>query len=207
MEILKLEKAVELIKKDKDRKFNQSVDLIINLRKFDIKKSQINTFITLPHKIKDKKVCGFIESKSSVINTIPKSQFPVYKDKKKVKKLVKEYDFFIASAPNMPLVATTFGRVLGPAGKMPSTKLGILVDDSEKNVKELIEKISKIIRVQAKEPSIKVSIGKLNMKDSDLIENIIHFYNSVLNELPNKKDNIKSLMIKSTMGKPLRVEI
>ncbi|MBS3072938.1 hypothetical protein J4477_03840 [Candidatus Pacearchaeota archaeon] len=207
MEILKLEKAVELIKKDKDRKFNQSVDLIINLRKFDIKKSQINTFITLPHKIKDKKVCGFIESKSSVINTIPKSQFPVYKDKKKVKKLVKEYDFFIASAPNMPLVATTFGRVLGPAGKMPSPKLGILVDDSEKNVKELIEKISKIIRVQAKEPSIKVSIGKLNMKDSDLIENIIHFYNSVLNELPNKKDNIKSLMIKSTMGKPLRVEI
>lgn len=207
MEIVKLEKAVELIKKDKERKFDQSVDLIVNLRKFDLKKTQINNFVTLPNKIKDKRVCGFIESKSSIINTIPKSQFPVYKDKKKVKKLVKEYDFFIASAPNMPLVATTFGRVLGPASKMPSPKLGILIDDSEKNVKELVEKINKIIRIQTKEPSIKVSIGKVSMKDNEIAENAIHVYNSILHELPNNKDNIKSVMIKTTMGKPLRVEI
>lgn len=207
MEIVKLEKAVELIKKDKERKFDQSVDLIVNLRKFDLKKTQINNFVTLPNKIKDKRVCGFIESKSSIINTIPKSQFPVYKDKKKVKKLVKEYDFFIASAPNMPLVATTFGRVLGPASKMPSPKLGILIDDSEKNVKELVEKINKIVRIQTKEPSIKVSIGKVSMKDNEIAENAIHVYNSILHELPNNKDNIKSVMIKTTMGKPLRVEI
>ena len=194
MEIVKLEKAVELIKKDKERKF-------------DLKKTQINNFVTLPNKIKDKRVCGFIESKSSIINTIPKSQFPVYKDKKKVKKLVKEYDFFIASAPNMPLVATTFGRVLGPASKMPSPKLGILIDDSEKNVKELVEKINKIVRIQTKEPSIKVSIGKVSMKDNEIAENAIHVYNSILHELPNNKDNIKSVMIKTTMGKPLRVEI
>jgi len=207
MEIIKLEKAVELIKEDKERKFDQSVDLIVNLRKFDLKKTQINNFVTLPNKIKDKRVCGFIESKSSIINTIPKSQFPVYKDKKKVKKLVKEYDFFIASAPNMPLVATTFGRVLGPASKMPSPKLGILIDDSEKNVKELVEKINKIVRIQTKEPSIKVSIGKVSMKDNEIAENAIHVYNSILHELPNNKDNIKSVMIKTTMGKPLRVEI
>ena len=194
MEIVKLEKAVELIKKDKERKF-------------DLKKTQINNFVTLPNKIKDKRVCGFIESKSSIINTIPKSQFPVYKDKKKVKKLVKEYDFFIASAPNMPLVATTFGRVLGPASKMPSPKLGILIDDSEKNVKELVEKINKIVRIQTKEPSIKVSIGNVSMKDNEIAENAIHVYNSILHELPNNKDNIKSVMIKTTMGKPLRVEI
>ncbi len=207
MEIVKLEKAVELIKKDKERKFDQSVDLIVNLRKFDLKKTQINNFVTLPNKIKDKRVCGFIESKSSIINTIPKSQFPVYKDKKKVKKLVKEYDFFIASAPNMPLVATTFGRVLGPASKMPSPKLGILIDDSEKNVKELVEKINKIVRIQTKEPSIKVSIGKVSMKDNEIAENATHVYNSILHELPNNKDNIKSVMIKTTMGKPLRIEI
>ena len=205
MESTKLEQAIELIKKDKERKFNQSVDLIVNLRKIDLKKTQINSFVTLLHKIKEKKVCGFIESKSSVINTIPKSQFPIYKDKKKVKKLIKEYDFFIASAPNMPLVATTFGRVLGPAGKMPSPKLGILSDDSEKNVKELIERINKTVRVQTKEPSIKVSIGKLSMKENELVENATQIYNSVLNELPNGKDNIKSVIVKSTMGKPFRV--
>ena len=205
MESTKLEQAIELIKKDKERKFNQSVDLIVNLRKIDLKKTQINSFVTLPHKIKEKKVCGFIESKSSVINTIPKSQFPIYKDKKKVKKLIKEYDFFIASAPNMPLVATTFGRVLGPAGKMPSPKLGILSDDSEKNVKELIGRINKTVRVQTKEPSIKVSIGKLSMKENELVENATQIYNSVLNELPNGKDNIKSVIVKSTMGKPFRV--
>ena len=204
---MKLEKAIEELRKDKTRKFDETLDLIINLRKFDIKRNNINTFITIPHKIKDKKICGFIESKSQLIDTIPKAAFIKYKDKKPIKNLVKQYDFFISSAPNMPSVATTFGRILGPAGKMPSPKLGIIMNESEKDIKEVVEKINSVVRVQTKEPSIKVSIGKKSMTDAQISENIKAVYSAVLNELPNQKENIKSVLVKSTMSKPIKVEM
>ena len=205
---MELKKALEEIRKNsKERKFDQSVDLIVNLRKFDVKKTQINIFVTLPHKIKEKKVCGFIEAKSNLIDTIPKASFIGYKNKKDIKKLVNQYDFFIASGALMPAVATTFGRILGPAGKMPSPKLGIIMHETENDIKAIINKINSVVRVQTKEPSIKIVVGKEKMKDEDIIENVKSAYNSIINELPNKKENLKSVMIKLTMGKPVKVEI
>ncbi len=41
-----LQKALEELRKEKKRKFNQTVDLIINLQKFNVKKSSINLVIT-----------------------------------------------------------------------------------------------------------------------------------------------------------------
>lgn len=204
---LSLEKALEELRKSKNRKFEQSIDLIINLRKYDTRKNSINTFVTLPHNIKNKKVCGFIETKTHLIDTIPKANFIAFKDKKDIKKLVKKYDFFISSGANMPAVATAFGRVLGPAGKMPSPKLGIILNENEKDIQEIVNRVNNVVRVQTKEPTIKVLIGKEKMKDEQIIDNIKMVYNIVLNELPNKKDNIKSVMIKFTMSKPIRVEL
>ena len=65
-----LQKALEELRKNKERKFDQTADLIINLQKFDVKKSQLNLIITLPHKIKDKKVAGFLEVKNNNVDTI-----------------------------------------------------------------------------------------------------------------------------------------
>lgn len=207
MESVKLEKALEELRKNKERKFDQTIELIVNLKKFDIKRNSINIFIPLPNKIKDKKICGFIESKSDVIDTIPKGAFPKYKDKKALKKLVKNYDFFIASGPNMPSVATTFGKVLGPAGKMPSPKLGIIMKENDEEIKKLISRINAVIRIHTKEPSIKLSIGKLSMPNDKIIENIKSIFDSLLNELPNKQENIKTILVKLTMSKPIKVEI
>jgi ribosomal protein L1 len=66
------------------------------------------------------------------------------KDPSKLDNLVKEYDFFIANAKLMPTVATTFGRVLGPASKMPSPQLGVVMNEDEKTIKEVLEKINSI---------------------------------------------------------------
>lgn len=207
MESLKLEKALEELRKNKERKFDQTIELIVNLRKFDIKRNSINVFMKLPNKVKDKKICGFIEGKSDIIDTIPKGAFPKYKDKKALKKLVKNYDFFIASGPNMPSVASTFGKVLGPAGKMPSPKLGIVMNENDEEIKKLIARINAVIRVHTKEPSIKISIGKISMTDDKIIENIKSIFESILNELPNKKENVKTVLVKLTMSKPIKVEI
>ncbi|MBS3099930.1 hypothetical protein J4463_01820 [Candidatus Pacearchaeota archaeon] len=207
MEQFPVEKAVSELKKSEERKFNQTIDLIVNLKKFDVKKTPLNFIITLPNKVKERKVCGFIESKSSIIDTIPKISFSKYKDKKQMKPLIKKYDFFISSAQNMPAVATSFGRVLGPAGKMPSPKLGIVLSDSEEEIKKLVDKIKYIARIQPKEPSIKIPIGQIAMSDMEISENIHSAVASIINELPNKKENVRSIMIKLTMSRPIKLEI
>ena len=188
-----------------ERKFEQSVDLIINLRDFDVKKTSINLFVTLPHQMKDKKVAAFLEKKSNFVDTVTKEEFDDFKDKKKMKSLVKEYDFFMASAKLMPLVATTFGRILGPTGKMPSPQLGVLFKEDEAAIKELKAKINSVIKVRAKEPSIKVSIGKEKEKDEILAENALAIYNEVYKNLPKQKENLKNVLIKFTMSKPAKV--
>lgn len=203
----KLTKALIELRKEKERKFDQSVDLIINLQKFDIKKNQINLFISVPHQIKEKKVVGFLESKNKKIETITKDEFKKYSDKKELKKLVKRVDFFIAQASLMPKVATNFGRVLGPAGKMPSPQLGIIVNADDKTIDELIKKINSSIKIRTKEASIKLSVGKQSIGDKEIIENVLVIYNAVLKAMQKEKDNIKNIELKFTMTKPQKIKI
>ena len=202
-----LKKALEELRKSKERKFNQTVDLIVNLQKFDVRKSQINLFLKVPHKLKEKKVAGFLESKNDKIDTITPNEFNKYKDKKELKKLVNKYDFFISQASLMPKVATAFGKILGPAGKMPSPQLGIILNADEKTLSELREKINNTIKIKIKESSIKLPIGKQDMKDEDLIENISYVYKEILKALPRDRENIKNVAIKFTMTKPIKIKI
>jgi large subunit ribosomal protein L1 len=202
-----LKQALVELRKDKIRKFDQSVDLVINLQKFDIKKSQLNFFVSVPHKIKDKKICGFLEIKNDNIDTIMKSEFKKYSTKQEVKKLANKYDFFIAQASLMPTVATAFGRALGPTGKMPSPQLGILINVDDRMIKELIERINMSVKIKIKEASVKVSVGKQSMKDEDIIENIIAIYNAVLKSMTKGKENIKNIEVKFTMTKPQKLKI
>ena len=204
----KILKAVKEIRNtEKKRNFNQTIDLIINLKNFDIRREAFNTFITVPFKIKDKKVAGFLEKKSHFIETITKDDFPRYKEKKDMKKFVNEFDFFIANAKLMPAVATIFGRVLGPVGKMPSPQLGILITEDENSIKKLIEKINNTVKIRVKEPSIKAPVAKESLTDEQIVKNILAVYQKLLETLPKKRENIKNVLIKLSMGKPVKVQI
>lgn len=201
-------KAVEKIKaSEKKVNFDQTVDLIINLKEFDVRREAFNTFIDIPNKIKDKKIAGFFEKNSDIIDTIKKEQFSMYKEKKDIKKLVKHYDFFVANAKLMPAVATSFGRVLGPVGKMPSPQLGILTSEEDKAVEAIVEKINTTIRVRVKEPSIKIPVAKQSMSNDKITENALVVYKKIIEMLPRKKDNVRNVKIKLTMDKPEKVEI
>lgn len=205
MDKTKLLEAIKELKKLEPKKFEQSVDLLINLKAFDMKKDNINLFINLPHKIRDAKVCAFLSKKSPAIDSVAKDSFEKY-EKRDIKKMVSKYDFFISSPALMPLVAKTFGRYLGAAGKMPSPQLGVVKDESEAEIKKLAEAFDKIARVKSKEPSLKFSIGKEKMKDEDLAENIMKAYDTIIASLPKQRENLRSVMIKLTMSKPIKVE-
>jgi large subunit ribosomal protein L1 len=202
-----LKKALTELRKDKERKFNQTVDLIVNLQKFDVKKSNMNIFVSIPHRIKEKKVAGFLEVNNPHVDTITLDEFKKYNNKLMLKNMIKKYDFFIAQASLMPNVATTFGRVLGPSGKMPSPQLGIIMNADEKTIRELKTRIDNSIKIKVKEASIKIPIGKQNMKDEDIIENIMTVYNMIIKNMPRNKENIKNIEIKFTMTKPQKILI
>ncbi len=204
---MELKQAIEEIRKSEKRNFNQSIDLIINLKGIDVKRDNIATIISIPHKIKEKRVCGFLTKKSEVVRTISPPDFIKYRDKKPLKNLVKQYDFFIASAALMPSIAANFGKVLGPSGKMPSPQLGIIAKEDDALIKQTIDRIDKSIKIRIKEPSVKVSIGRESMKDEEIIANAIAVYNGLISALPTKKDNVKNVMVKSTMGKPVKAEV
>ena len=107
----------------------------------------------------------------------------------------------------MPLVASTFGKYLGPTGKMPSPQLGVLMKEDETSIKQLLEKINSSVKIRVKEPSVKLCIGKESMSDSQILANAEAVYAGLVNVLPTKKENVKNVMLKLTMSKPIKVEM
>ena len=202
-----LEAVKKLRQTERKRNFDQTIDLIINLKDFDLRRQAFNIFIELPFKFKNKKIAAFLENDSKLVDVIKKEDFSKFKEKKDIKKLIRIYDAFIANAKLMPAVATTFGRILGPAGKMPSPQLGIITSEDEETIKRIIEKINKTIRLRVKELSIKAGVAKESMNDEEIVKNLVTTYTKILETLPKKKDNIKNVKIKLTMDSPVDVKI
>jgi large subunit ribosomal protein L1 len=195
----------KLREETKERKFNQGLDLIINLKDFDLKKEKLNLTLTVPKDFCKPKILAFLNEKSAIVDSITKDEFSLYKDKRKIKKIVSEYAHFIASANLMPDIAKTFGRYLGQAGKMPSPQLGILKTENEEEIKKIMKVFNKVVIIKSKEASIKVKVGSYDMKDEEIAENISYVYKKVLDVLPKKNQSIKNVLIKFTMSKPIKI--
>ncbi len=211
LEAIKLAKEVS-----KKRSFKQGFDIIVNLKNINLKKPEenIDLFLQLPNSTgKKAKICALIDydlekqAKEIADSIILRESFPKYEGKKKeLKKIGRQYGFFIAQADIMPKIATLFGRILGPLGKMPNPKVGCVVPGNIQSLKPLAEKLRNTIRLQTKnEMTVKAAIGNESMKDEEIADNFLHVYNSVLHSLPQEKNNIKSVIIKMSMGSPVHV--
>jgi len=201
---MEIKDAIAELRKEKKRKFVQTLDVIINLKEFDVRKEALNTFVSVPHS-GEKKIAAFLTKRSNVVDTITELDFEKYKETRDMKKLAKKYDYFMAVAPMMAKVATKFGRVFGPMSKMPSPQAGIVPKDDDETVKAMFDKMQKVIRVKNKEMAIKLPVGKEDMKDSDLKENIEAVLVGLEKVLPRGKENIREVIIKFTMSKPIVV--
>ena len=195
------------------RKFNQSVDLIINLKGLDLKKPehQVNLFVPLRYgRGKKIKICALVgpeavsAAKKVCDDAISSEDFGKY-DKKKAKKLAKQFDFFIAHAPIMAKIAAAFGPILGPRGKMPNPKAGCVVPPNA-SLAPVCERLQNLIRVVTKnDPLVQCMVGKDDSKEDEVADNLMTIYNAVLHTLPNEETNIKSVFVKLTMGKPVQI--
>jgi large subunit ribosomal protein L1 len=198
----------------KKRNFNQTFDLIINLKQVNLKnpEEKIDLFLNLPYpRGKKSKICALVdkelELKAKIFDEmILKQDFPIYaRDKKKTKKLATKYDYFIAQANLMPDIASTFGKVFGPKGKMPNPKAGCVVPPIAE-LGPVKEKVSTLIRLLTKSQSIiKVAVGDESMKDEEIEENISTVHHLILDTLPRKEQNMGSTFIKLTMSASVQI--
>jgi len=80
------------------------------------------------------------------------------------------------------------------------------MQETSEAIRQTVERISKSVKIRAKEPSIKVAIGRESMSDEHIMENIRAVFRDVIAALPAQKENVRKVMIKTTMGKPVVVE-
>ena len=206
-------KALEEIRKQPQKKFVQSYDLVINLKDYDVKRAPLDFFANLPHsKGKKVKIAAFVDQQLVEQATkfcdkvIRDTEFDRYKeDKKAAKKLVQEYDYFIAQANIMPKIAAVFGKALGARGKMPNPKLGCVVP-ANANLELLVKKLATAVRLSAKKgTNLQCLVGKQDQAETQIIDNILTVYQTVIKQLPNETHNIRAILLKTTMGKPVKV--
>ena len=205
----------ELRSSSKKRNFNQTFDLIFNFKQLNPKQAdqKIDIFLKLPHHHgKTPKIAALVDkelaTKAKIFDrVILKEEFPVLaKNKKELKKLVSEYDYFLAQGNLMADIATHLGRILGQKGKMPNPKAGCIVPPTAE-LEPVKQGLIKQVRLITKEqPTIKIPVGKEDMDDNALTDNILAAYNAVLHALPREKDNMKSIKLKLTMSKSVGIE-
>jgi len=207
--------------KDKVRKFDESIDLIINLKDLNLNdpKQRIDKEILLPNNTvtSDKpNVCIIasdeilLEARNLGLETIDTEGLVQLNSKEKnvKKKFVKKYDFFIVEDKMMPSVARYLARFLGPLGKMPKPfPSGYGIVSSPEDLKIAIERYLKIIRIQLKKQLlIQVKIGKKSMEEDRVFENLKAVVDYIADQMPHRYNNIKSMFLKTTMGHPIKVD-
>lgn len=217
MDKLKLQEAINKLRDEKYKKnFTQSFDLIMNLRDLDVKKpeNQIDFFASYAKSLNKQKKIGVLAGPELAENAkgvadvvIPVQDFDKYKDKKLAKQLAEDYDFFIAQADVMPKVATTFGRVFGPRGKMPNPKLGSVMS-GKSSVEPMVEKLRNTVKVSSKKTlNIQVKVADEKQSDEDVEANFKAMYEAILQQLPRDKSNVNRVMLKLTMSEPVEIDL
>ena len=170
---------------------------------------KIEDFVRLPSgKTKKAKICALVGNESeagakAADKIILSSDFEKWKKPREIKKLARQFDYFIAQADMMPQIAQVFGRYFGPINRMPNPKAGAIVP-SKANLAPLVEKLKDTAKLIAnKAPVFQCSIGYEDQTDEELAANIIKIINSAEHVLPNGKNNLGKVYIKSTMSKKI----
>ncbi|VDP75891.1 unnamed protein product [Echinostoma caproni] len=122
------------------------------------------------------------------------------KDKKLIKKLAKRYHTFLASESVIRQIPRILGPGLSKAGKFPAVlthndSLVQRVDEAKATIKFQMKKVL----------TLNVAVGHVQMKPEELAQNVNLAINFLVSLLKKNWQNVRSLYVKSTMGKPHRL--
>jgi large subunit ribosomal protein L1 len=194
---------------DKERKFKQSVEMYVILKDIDVKKGfAMNETIQLPKKLSTPTtVCimaggdmGLKAKNAKADRVISGEEInALAADKRQARKFINNYDFFLADTQLMTTVGKVLGQLLGPRGKMPVPVPFNAPIDS------FLDRFRSSIRVKVKNSlSLSCKIGDESMSDEDLGANAHAVLNAIEKKLPSGDRNIRKIIIKTSMGKPIK---
>ena len=205
-----IEKLIPEVKKNCTTKFDESLDLNIQINNKQ-KKNEINlrTIVNLPagsgKKIKVAVVCE--ESKSKIAKDAGADIVGGDDFIEKIKSGEINFEKIICT-PSMMIKLSKLGKILGPKGLMPNPKLGTVTDDLNKAV--LDAKSGQVEIKNDKDGNVGLSLGKKSFTDEKLIKN----FNAVIDVFEREKGNqtikgdlIKSAFLTSTMGVSYKLKL
>ena len=195
--------VIDLLKKDSNIKFDESIDvsLRINLKQSKGGDFNLRTTVKLPNgsgkkeriailceqdKIEDAKKSGAdVVGSDDLIDKIASGKFNFTK---------------LICTPGMMGKIGKHGKVLGPKGLMPNPKLGTVSNDISNAVKDIKSGLVEIRN--DKDGNLASTIGRKSFSSDKLLENFKHFIDTVKKEKPDamKGELIKNIFITSTMG-------
>ena len=204
-----LEAINQILTTRKERKFKESVDLQVNLKNYDVQKDKrFAGSLRLPVNCRPRMtVCVICDlamvdtaTKAGLAHQTMDDLKKLNKNKKLVKKMCAGYDAFLASES----IIKTIPRVVGPhmnrAGKFPTAV------SAAESLTEKVAELQSTIKFQLKKVlCLGACVGHVDMDQEDLRKNINLSVNFLVSLLKKNWQNLKSVYIKTTMGKPVRI--
>jgi large subunit ribosomal protein L1 len=205
----KLAEASELIKKTHHTKFNETVELAINLG-VDPKHSDqvVRGTVVLPHGL-GKSVRVLVLAGGEKQREAQDAGADFVGGDDLVQKIMEgwtDYDAVIAT-PDMMKSAGRLGKVLGPRGLMPNPKTGTVTADVAKAIRET--KAGKVEFRVDKAGIVHCPIGKIQFDGGKLAENAHALIGAVLKAKPAaaKGKYVKKITLTSTMGPGISIDL
>lgn len=200
-----LEDAVKLLKDCTYVKFDESIEIAINLN--ILQKHTVRDTVVLPHGT-GKKVRILVFAKADKAKEAEEAGADYVGDTDLIDKIKGGwFDFDIAVAtPDMMKFVGKIGQLLGKRGLMPNPKTGTVSNDIKKIVDEL--KKGRVEFRADKTRIIHLGIGKCSMNSDAVVENCRALFDSILHKRPPdlKGEYIKSIYLSSTMGPGIKID-
>jgi len=199
--------AIKILKENSYVKFEESLEIAINLR-IDTNKTEQNIrgVVNLP-KGTGKNIRVAVMAKGDKAKESSEAGADIVGDDDLVNSINSgniDFDVLIATPDMMPTIGKV-AKILGPKGLMPNPKLGTVTQDVKTAVSN--SKAGQIQYKNDKAGIVHAGIGKLNFSEEDLLENLKTFYSSITKSKPDavKGSFIKKVSIASTMGFGLEI--
>ena len=207
-EILTVEKAISVVKKNSTAKFDETIELAINLgvdtRHAD---QMVRGVCSLPNGTgKSMRVAVFAKDQKAEEATAAGADLVGAEDlMESIQKGNIDFDRCIATPDMMPVVGR-LGKVLGPRNLMPNPKVGTVTID----IKSAVEaaKGGEVQFRAEKSGVVQAGIGKASFDEKKLVENVKAFIDAVNKAKPSgaKGTYLKKVAVSSTMGPSVQLD-
>lgn len=204
-----LSESIDFIKRNSQAKFDETVDIAVNLGVDPRKSDQtVRSTVVLPHGLgKTTRVLAFAQGDKEREAKEAGADYVGGEDlAEKIKGGWLEFEAVVAT-PDMMKVVGKLGRILGTRGLMPNPKVGTVTMDIGKVIKDA--KRGKVNFRVEKGAILHAPLGKVSFSQQNLIENTKAFMDAVYKAKPPsaKGTYIRKVTLSSTMGQGLKVKI